>query len=285
MDTNWISIDEAAAILGIGRMPANVLARTGQLPARKSERPAANGSFPWELERAAVEERAARMAIVVPTEAECGIDWMPFQEAADLLEVSRNALYERIEKGYLQSAKFGNPLLQSHFVNRKEIMEHLQQAPHAPKAEFIWTPPALSEKDRGWFGGILDGEGCISIIRATRRNGFQWYPGIGVANTNPLPIEWAKECFGGNTALRPRQNPRHKDAHVWQVSNARAAAVLRYLRDCIHMKAAQADLAISFQEHLDSRAYRIVPADVIAYRNEQFARMHELNRKGARQFP
>lgn len=281
MKTEWISVDEAAAILGIGRLPVNGLARMGQLLARKASYFAANGFHPWELDRTAVEDRATRMRVIVPTEAECGVDWMPFNEACKVLGLSRESLYKRIEKGFLESTQFGPAQWPKHFVNRKQVLEHLIDPPHVPKPEHVWRDPNLTDEERGWFGGLIDGEGCISLIRMVKPNGFQWYSRVTVGNTNPFPCNWARECFGGCVNRKPRQNPRHKEIHQWQVNCATSAATLRYLRPSIRMKAEQADLAIRFQEHLDSKVYRIVPLDVLAWREEQCAKMHVLNRRGS----
>jgi len=280
MNTEWITGEEAAAILGMQRLPVNRLAKDGFVVARKSTTPHRNGSIPWEFDRASVEQRAARMKVNPPTEAECGVDWMPLTEAIAFLGLSRNSVCERIEKGQLQSANFGPPEKHAVFVNRKQVEEHLTDPPHAPRELRPWTPPDITEAKRGWLAGILDGEGCISLIRHVHSRGTQWNIRLTIVNTNPIPIDDATALLGGFKSQRKRDNDLWAPAFVWMASCGQAAAILRYLRDAISIKAEQADLAIQFQDHLDSRAYRIVPPSVIEWRDEQFRKMAELNRRG-----
>ncbi len=280
MNTDWITAEEAAKILGMQRLPVNVLAKKGQVVARKSAQPHANGSHPWEFDRRSVQERAQRMAVNPPSEAECGIDWMPLVEAIRFLGLSRNSVCERIDKGLLQSSNFGPEEKRAIFVNRKQVEEHLIDPPHIPREIRTWISPDISELKRGWFAGIIDGEGCISLIRHPRVGGVQWNVRVTIVNTDPIPIDAAAQFLGGSKGARKKDNPLWAPQFVWMASCSEAASILRYLRDAILMKHRQADLAIAFQEHLDSRAYRIVPQHVADWRNEQFQKMADLNRRG-----
>jgi len=48
----------------------------------------------------------------------------------------------------------------------------------------------LSTEDLGWLGGILDGEGCISLTRRPRAHGVMNYkPYVVISNSDPFLIE------------------------------------------------------------------------------------------------
>jgi len=50
--------------------------------------------------------------------------------------------------------------------------------------------------DLGWLGGIIDGEGCVTLGRQKRRhNRFQYEPKVDIANTDVRIINKAREIM------------------------------------------------------------------------------------------
>jgi len=61
----------------------------------------------------------------------------------------------------------------------------------------------LTEREKGWLEGIIDGEGCISIGKSkskSSKQGFFWNPICVVSNTNLKICEKVKELFSDTNA-------------------------------------------------------------------------------------
>lgn len=108
-----------------------------------------------------------------------------------------------------------------------------------------------------WTAGILDGEGCIHIIRCRpRRNegksgrpvsAFRYVLRVQVGGTDEAMIKQLHSLWGGTRSGRGRRLKSGRLAYTWTVGSLRAEQVLRALRPYLITKAAQADVALEFR--------------------------------------
>lgn len=275
----WISTEEAAAILGMNRLAVNSLARSGKVRARPTAKLTRNGRPAWELSLESVKERLERMRIELPDETE----WIRFPEAAKRLGISRECLYKRIENGYIEAHNFGPPEKHAIFFQRSEIEAHIQHPPRKPR-EARRLVVDLPEGEIGWLAGIIDGEGSITITRHEKPGRIAWQIRLIVVNRESLADLQSR--FGGRVTFRTHTNERWATVQIWQASCNEAAAILRVVRPWLRWKAAQADLAIEFQDHIDSARYdrkNVMPQSVKDWRDAQVKKIQHLNRRGPRQ--
>lgn len=280
MDTEWISVEEAGRILGMKRVPMNHLALHGKVRARRAEMSHANGSRPWEFDRASVLERLDRMTIKLPE----GEDWVRFPEAVRILGIARESLYTWIEEGYIEAHNFGPPEKRAIFF-RRSVIETYKHSPPRKARPVREVEINVPEGRLGWFAGIVDGEGCITIVKGvTKRGHTYWNVRLMVVNREPLAVLQSE--FGGRVSHRARlKSDRWAEVDVWNANCGEAAAILRAIRPWLAWKGKQADIAIEFQRHIDSARYdpwNPMPDSVREWRDEQVRRIQELNKRGPR---
>lgn len=91
------------------------------------------------------------------------------------------------------------------------------------------------------MAGFFDGEGCISIIKHTKKN---WNPTYflqaQVGQKYGSTLDWVKENFGGNVYKKRDQ--------TWIVTNFKAYEFIKLLAPYLQYKKPQAELAIKFYE-------------------------------------
>lgn len=102
-----------------------------------------------------------------------------------------------------------------------------------------------------YMAGFVDGDGHISIHR--RRYGQKDYysPLIGMAGTNPIPLDAAKELWGGSRFIYKPKNLMHKIQHQWQCIGIRAATVIEAIFPYLRIKQDQALVALELWEHVE----------------------------------
>lgn len=103
--------------------------------------------------------------------------------------------------------------------------------------------------DLAWAVGIVDGEGCISLIRIKRYDsygtGVTFDLRLDVANTDPRMPARLKTLFGGSICPNTQdKRPNRRPTWGWHIHGAKAAAVLRAMRPYFCIKGEQADVAI-----------------------------------------
>lgn len=275
----WISGLQAAAMLGMHFHCVYRLARSGELVARKGAHPPGKKS-PWEFSRASVEERRDRMNRLPPApEAD---QWMPIAEAQAALKMTRHGIKRRIRLGLLESTHYGFGQQAALYVNRRQVEEQAQKAPDYVRRTH-WEAPPVQELDRAWFAGFFDGEGCVCLRKHPVKQHIHWYIEICVPNTCFAPLDYAAERIGGRVHTRCMSDGIHKDIRAWTATAAEAVAILRAIRPYLRVKHRQADLAIEFQQHIESVRYgrwNPMPQEERDWRQQQWEKMRALNRRG-----
>src|ERR1700687_3503368 len=106
-----------------------------------------------------------------------------------------------------------------------------------------------TDADRAYAAGILDGEGCVSILarRKTDRARATIQLRVQVSNTSIVLLSWLRERWGGSIHAHAASNRNWKLAWDWVIVSSTAGAFLRDVRPLLVIKTAQADNAIAYQ--------------------------------------
>jgi len=135
-----------------------------------------------------------------------------------------------------------------------------------------------------YAAGLIDGEGCIYITRASR--GRAYAPRVDVGMTvkaNDL-LASLQASYGGTVHLMRSRSDRWEEARCWSVWGSEALAFLERVLPYLRLKVEQARLAIRVEEIRREAARpsgRASWSDEMVARAERLRlRIRELNRKG-----
>jgi hypothetical protein len=143
----------------------------------------------------------------------------------------------------------------------------------------------LTEIQKAYLAGIIDGEGCIGINILPSHSGTvkRLQLRVLVANTNYQLISWLCETTGIGYVFKKirKNNPKAKDGYEWIVNSLKALWLLHQVKDYLVIKKEQASVAIEFQNTIDPCRHGIfVPQEIVERRYELKKLMNELNKKG-----
>jgi hypothetical protein len=138
----------------------------------------------------------------------------------------------------------------------------------------------LSKESLAYAAGLIDGEGCILIIRGKPRGVRvtpQYSLRIVVGMSVLTGVKFLHELFGGSISVRA--NREYKPVNVWSVQTIQAEGVLRNILPYLRVKKEEARIGLEFREHMNSyiRANgRIINKDEVSVREEYKNKMEFL---------
>lgn len=112
----------------------------------------------------------------------------------------------------------------------------------------------VKKTDIAWAAGILDGEGCIAIIRynptpGTRCVEPRFVLHVKVTMGHRPTIDRLAEIFGhGTVQTHVARSERVNASYSWVAQSRKGEHVLTILRPYLLTKAAEADVALRFME-------------------------------------
>jgi hypothetical protein len=120
---------------------------------------------------------------------------------------------------------------------------------------FPWQGTPMKETDKAYLAGMVDGEGCISILSQIDKSGTMTYRLIiDVSSTDAGVIHYLHELWGVGAIHITRPNDgRHRDGYHWVVSSRYAADLLATILPYLILKKNQAELALRFQATMRPR--------------------------------
>lgn len=107
---------------------------------------------------------------------------------------------------------------------------------------------SLSDVERGYMAGLIDGEGTVRIVHALKK----WYaPFIQITNTDKVMMEWLQKTFGvkgiGRLYVEERKNPLYKTKYVYNIASVQGVKqILEQVVDILTTKKKQAILVLEF---------------------------------------
>lgn len=143
-----------------------------------------------------------------------------------------------------------------------------------------------SETEKAYMAGFIDGEGCLSIVRAqprgrTRSIGHR--PMVIVANTNVASFDIFVKYYGSKRSPS-KKKPNHKIRWVWTCPAGKIYHLLKDVYPYLILKKKQAEIILDFLEstnnHRGHRWGTLLPEGELAKREVFCQQIQELNRKG-----
>ena len=106
----------------------------------------------------------------------------------------------------------------------------------------------MKRTNLAYCAGIIDGEGCLSILERKTPQGNKSYElRVQVVNTNEWLCQWLKFAFGGSVSKMKLQASQRKQAWQWTIAARQALGLLELVEPFLHIKQPEAQVAIRFQ--------------------------------------
>ncbi len=87
----------------------------------------------------------------------------------------------------------------------------------------------LTETEKAYLAGFLDGEGCIGIYKRNRYKVPQYILEVTIVNTNKEVIDWIQKRVKGN--IRVRRHSEWKTRWIWSINTR--DPIHRFLNDIL----------------------------------------------------
>ena len=136
--------------------------------------------------------------------------------------------------------------------------------------------------DLAWAAGFIDGEGCVSVAKSSRKGQpLPYYRAdLSASNTVRAPLEKLSSMFGGRIVTVRASVGNRRTSYAWKTSGtAKTAEVLRLLLPCLLVKKRQAELVLEFAQFFGTIKVQQKKPDR-AQLEVLKQRMHVLNARG-----
>ena len=91
-----------------------------------------------------------------------------------------------------------------------------------------------TKEDLIWLAGFVDGEGCVSYVKRTKRPSFRFE--IRITNTDLPALEWIHQRFGGYLYRLKNNCPIYKPCFQWWIADKRAKELYSKLKPYLKIK-------------------------------------------------
>jgi len=111
----------------------------------------------------------------------------------------------------------------------------------------------LSETEKAYIAGLLDGEGSIFISRnyyytKKGRQRFSHLLKVSIANTDYKIMLWLKSKCNGCISIYPAKRQNTRESWQWVIGSIQARYFLEAISPYVRIKILQLQLAIKFQK-------------------------------------
>jgi len=136
----------------------------------------------------------------------------------------------------------------------------------------------MEDSDIVYLAGIVDGEGCINIVKYHKDNRYRYRLQLRVINTCKELVDWVEERFGGY--ITSRQRPNLKVVYEWYIADKAAELLLYDMLDYLIVKRQQAYIALDFRATYGRVCYKQggLSQEVIDMRDAQKDAISNLNK-------
>lgn len=151
----------------------------------------------------------------------------------------------------------------------------------------------VSECQKAYTAGIVDGEGTLYIHRCTtakhNKHGIPHYQScVSVTSTDEILIDWLVNVWGGTkTIYKPSQIAKNskKTPYRWQCSGDRISFVCNNILPYLVIKKEQAKILLEFRNSITEgqklnegkRMNQSLPQEILDYREQLFQQLKTLH--------
>lgn len=125
----------------------------------------------------------------------------------------------------------------------------------------------LTDTDKAYFAGLLDGEGCVGYYARTSKNVMYHSASLHICMTDPRPAQWIMgtlRCGRVSFSLKPGNR---KPVYSWQLCNQpEIRQLLMIIRPFLLVKGEQVDVILHLWELEDSDPKRKLTPAIIKRR-------------------
>lgn len=131
----------------------------------------------------------------------------------------------------------------------------------------------MSGQDIAYLAGIVDSEGCISLLVKPRTRQIQLR--LQVANTSTELIDWLHSGFQGKVYEHKMHSTYHRQRYDWVVIGKEAKELIKIILPFLIVKKKQATLALDFPILTPGLQHNDIIHEM---RSQMAAEMKELNK-------
>lgn len=145
----------------------------------------------------------------------------------------------------------------------------------------------LSDAERAYAAGLIDGEGCIRLTKRGEQGGTglrvgQYTLTVEVTNTSKAMLDWLMQRFGGSLSYAEESYELNRKAKWhWRVSANKALYALDAIFPYLIVKRTQGKLGRRFQRYAQY-AGRAVTPKIQALHEKFYRELRVLNKRGVR---
>ena len=136
----------------------------------------------------------------------------------------------------------------------------------------------LSLATQAYIAGIVDGEGCISISKASVPKGGKspdYMCRIQVTNTNKKLGIWLRKKTGiGSITVSVQSNDRWNTRYDWTITRKQCPGFLLQIYPYLVLKKEEADIMLRFRSTFNkAKPYFIVPKVILSMREKLYLQL------------
>lgn len=112
---------------------------------------------------------------------------------------------------------------------------------------------AMRKTDLAWAAGLIDGEGCICLIRHPAKQfkgavSERYHLVLRVSMCHKVTVDRIHGLFsiGSRSVYTPKTSARVSESYAWTCNSRQAEIVLKLIRPYLVTKAVEADLALEY---------------------------------------
>ncbi len=105
----------------------------------------------------------------------------------------------------------------------------------------------ISDIDKGYIAGFIDGEGSIKIGKHKQKDRFILNPRIEVYNSNQEVIQYIQSKIGGNIGCFHKRNPHYNESYRLLINGREdIIKVLMFIKDYLKVKKERAEILLEY---------------------------------------
>lgn len=137
----------------------------------------------------------------------------------------------------------------------------------------------MTETDRAYWAGILDGEGCLGLGRRLKK---YVTPTVQVSNTKMALLVWIQERLGGHIYKYSPRVDNRAPCYLWSCAGQRALAAVREAYPYLILKREQADILLALPRFVNKRVGQpTMTSQDVALNEAAVTNIRLLNKRGA----